>query len=233
VGSGNLIQGNQIGSAPGKSTGGNVLGVLLVSGVHKTTIGGASVGAGGNIISGNWLSGVWVAGSPTSYLTALITHDAIYGNGTMSGQFKLPGLGVDLITGTKKTVMKGHTVGLDVIDPKNPDLGADGLQNYPELSDAHRSGSNISFKGSLHSAPSSKFTIEVYANQACNDSGYGEGQLFLGTETLNTNGWGDRTFSGTFSGPTRDTFLTATASTPGLSSTTGTSEFSKCLKVAG
>jgi hypothetical protein len=85
--------------------------------------------------------------------------------------------------------------------------------------------------GDLHSSPGESFQIHFYLNAACDGSGYGEGQKYLGTTTTSTDGSGDASF--TFNSPftpfTSGEFITATATDLNAN----TSEFSACFTATG
>jgi len=82
--------------------------------------------------------------------------------------------------------------------------------------------------GVLDTAPSAAFTIDLYASDACDPSGYGEGERYLGAAAVTTDGSGHASFSYTTTGavPAGDV-ITATATTADGS----TSEFSACRAV--
>ena len=72
-------------------------------------------------------------------------------------------------------------------DNLDADVGNNQQQNYPVL--VSRSGNTI--YGHLKSAPNQTYTIQFYWNQNCDDSGFGEGQLYLGYRNgLTTDGTG-------------------------------------------
>ncbi|GIW87789.1 MAG: hypothetical protein KatS3mg108_2113 [Isosphaeraceae bacterium] len=78
--------------------------------------------------------------------------------------------------------------------------GANGDQVPPSLSSATTTGTTTTVAGSLTSTPSTTFTIEFYANDPPGDpSGAGQGQRFLGTTTVTTDGSGFASFSANLS----------------------------------
>jgi hypothetical protein len=81
----------------------------------------------------------------------------------------------------------------------------------------------------LNSAPATAFKIDFYANRECDPSGYGQGELYLGTTTLTTDGAGHAAAGVIISKniPKTHGVVTATATDPG----NNTSEFSKCGSV--
>jgi hypothetical protein len=114
-------------------------------------------------------------------------------------------------------------------DSQDPDSGANNRQNYPTLDSAVIDGADITFTGSLNSTPATGFTVEFYANDACDPSGYGEGQRLLKTVSVSTDVNGLAPLSTTFPSATLDTsmFITATATNPNGN----TSGFSQCMPV--
>ncbi|MBV9468319.1 MAG: hypothetical protein JOZ57_03680, partial [Abitibacteriaceae bacterium] len=75
--------------------------------------------------------------------------------------------------------------------------------------------------GTLNSTPNSTFTLDFYRNAAPGASGYGQGQEYIGSTNVQTNGSGNATFSFTFNGTGQ--FFAATATN---TATGDTSEFS-------
>ena len=86
--------------------------------------------------------------------------------------------------------------------------------------------STTRFIGTLNGAPGASFDIDFFnTNARCDDSGYGEGAIYLGSTSVQTDGAGNASFDVTlqvFSYP--GAAMTATAT----SATGDTSEFSAC-----
>jgi hypothetical protein len=171
----------------------------------SNTVGGSAVGAG-NVISGNSRRGVAVVGSRA-------TRNPISNNSIFSNN----GLGIDL-----------DPAGVTDNDPGDPDEGPNNLQNFPILTSAASGGGGTKVQGTLNSTPGTAFTLEVFSNSACDGSGHGEGDRFLGSAMLMTDGGGDANFTESFptAVPTGQ-FVTATATDP----SGNTSEFSECRVV--
>ena len=68
------------------------------------------------------------------------------------------------------------------------------LQAAPHLTSAVIGGSNITIRGSLTSTPNTKFTVECFSSPTADPSGFGEGQTFLGSAQVRTNGSGSASF---------------------------------------
>jgi len=70
-----------------------------------------------------------------------------------------------------------------------------GLQVAPVLSSAASSSSSTSVQGTLTASPNTSYQIQVFANPAADASGFGQGQTYLATKTVTTNGSGVASFS--------------------------------------
>jgi hypothetical protein len=202
----NQVLGNLIGTRPDGTTalGNTGPGVIVVSGLHNV-IGRPSEG---NTIANNTGAGVSVQGGGSFDSTH---HDgnSIRGNSIDSNG----GLGIDLAPD-----------GVNPNDAGDPDTGPNGLQNFPAINSATPSASTV-IAGTLNSKASTTYTIDFYEVSACDSSGNGEGQTWLGSTQATTDGNGNAAWSQTVTRtvPT-DHFVTATATDPDGS----TSEFSAC-----
>jgi uncharacterized repeat protein (TIGR01451 family) len=204
---GNLIKGNIIGlQANGVSALGNDLdGIFIGNSATNTAVGGAASGEG-NLIAFNGGAGVFV-NSGTGHF---IQRNSIFSNF---------GLGIDL-----------GPVGVTANDNLDGDTGANNLQNYPVLTAASTSGGGVNVQGTLNSTASSTFTLHFYSSASGDPSGFGEGQTFLGTTTVNTDGSGNASFNVTLATPvTPGHVVTATATNAANS----TSEFSQTRAITG
>lgn len=103
------------------------------------------------------------------------------------------------------------------------DTGGNNLQNYPVLSSVDLSTGEVS--GSLVAASSTRYRLDFYRNRACDPSNHGEGEEYLGTRILTTDGSGSGDFRGIVGGFVAGNFITATATDPNGNS----SEFSACV----
>jgi CSLREA domain-containing protein len=184
---------------------------------RTSTIGGTQLGEG-NLIAYNGDAGVRIAGEPVT-ASHRVSGNSIHSNG---------GLGIDL----------GN---LDVTanDPGDGDTGANGLQNFPVLSEVVIQAGQTLISGSLNSAADATYRIELFANREADPSGHGEGETFLGSTEATTDGSGNVTFEFNRSGALGERFITATATrlvdhdadpnTPLVAS--DTSEFSAALEM--
>lgn len=222
VGSGNVISGN---SGPGVAiidsesvlVQGNFIGtdelephIAIPNASHGILIEGAGDqahvigGLGGNLIVHNGGAGVAIIGA---------TGNRVQQNSMHSNA----GLGIDL-----------NVDGPTPNDPLDIDSGANDLQNHPVLTFTSALGINFTVGGTLHSTPNTSFEIDFYESPSCDPSGFGEGQLYIGTHPVVTDAAGNAAFLATFaSGTDVGTLITATA-TP-TNAPRNTSEFSQCV----
>ena len=199
---GNDIEGNLIGvGADGVTPLGNTFaGVLMAS--SGNSIGGLSPAAG-NTIAHNGFGVVLDFGGETPILSNEIFANAF--------------LGIDL-----------GDDGVTANDLGDGDSGANGLQNFPDLTSAETDDIETVVQGTLNSLPDQTFTLQFLSNAACDESGFGEGENLLRTSQVTTSVVGDAQFSVTIpSGVPEGHFITATATDPDGN----TSEFSQCLAV--
>jgi hypothetical protein len=185
--SGNLVQGNNIGT---DLTGTALItnrasGILISGGANDNAVGGLSPFAG-NVIGRNaddeypGTDGVLVDGG---------TGNSVRGN-SIFGHFN--GLGIELING-----------------------GNDN-QTSPTLRQVTSNGSDTVIRGVLPSTPDTAFALEFFRNTVCDPSGSGEGEEFLGSALVTTDDNG-RAFFVVDLGvavPVGE-YVTATATSPG------------------
>lgn len=204
----NEIYGNQIGTArdgvtavPNTSDGVQIVGFSL-----GNVVGGIGSGAG-NLIAYNLGDGVMI----DTNVTGTPLHNTIRGN-RLHNNFDL---GIDL-----------EQDGVDINDPGDGDGDANGRQNYPVLS---LPPGSLILTGVLDSQPNTQYTIDVYRNDDCDPSGYGEGLEYLGGGIITTDasGYGEGTADLTGLVTVGDS-ITAVATDPLGSS----SEFSACVTVS-
>jgi hypothetical protein len=174
-----------------------------------TFVGGDGPGQA-NLIAFTDTIGV-IAGFQTAGTT--ISGNSIHDNGA---------LGIDLIAAAGPGVTPN--------DHLDPDTGGNNLQNFPVLDTAVVDGGATAITGKLDSAASRQFTIEFFSSPACDPSGFGEGEMFLGSTVVTTNGNGHAEFAAHVDPVQPGSAITATAT----DQTTGdTSEFSACIDAQG
>lgn len=205
--SGNLVQGNDLGPDLTGTTGpGNPYGNLaLWGGATDNSIGGIGAGAG-NTIAFSGGTGVILYDPGT-------TNNSIRGNAIFSNYY----LGIDL---NNDGVTPNHTGFL---------AGPNDLQNFPVLTNAFGSGTSSIIQGQLNSTANGVFFIDIYRNLAPDYTGYGEGQFYVGTVSVTTDGSGNAAFAltnnaGNYAGQ----YFAATAT----SAAGDTSEFSLAVLAA-
>lgn len=199
----NVIQGNFIGTdiTGALNSMGNLDGVLV------TNVKGTQILD--NIIAGNTSRGVDFQFSGAN--AAAILGNSFFANGS---------LGIDL-----------NGEGVTANDAGDGDTGANSLQNFPVLTSAVTSGGTSTITGTLNSIANTNFQIEFFSNATADPSGNGQGQTFLGSTTVTTDGNGDVSFS--FSPANALAFGLFISSTATNLTTNETSEFSADVCSAG
>lgn len=175
-----------------------------------------------NTIANNGGTGVLVTNeyNPKTGLTYVsagntISHNSIHDNAL---------LGIDLVEQVDAIRHFGPTAN-DYLDV---DHGPNGLMNYPVLVSA-TAGSSTVVKGWIFGPQFTTFRVEFFSSKAPDPSGYGEGERYLGSIVIMTNGWGFAGFSVSGLGPTAvGEWITATATDQFGGNT---SEFSKAVQV--
>ncbi|MDX1428668.1 MAG: DUF4347 domain-containing protein, partial [Rhodothermales bacterium] len=206
----NLVQGNYIGTDVSGTVaiGNNFRGVQIYDLASDNIIGGTEAGAG-NLIAFNLDDGVELAGTAGS-------NNAILGNSIHSNA----DLGINIIGGSQ------NGFGVTANDAGDADTGPNLLQNYPVLTGAVTTGSQVTVNGTINSTANSRFRIELFSSSAPDPSGSGEGETYLGYVDVVTDNNGDGHFSKTFTASVAiGEVITATAT----DSSNNTSEFSVAL----
>ena len=184
----------------------------IVAGGNGTIVGGTGAGEG-NVISNNTLAGVAVmevvVGDISNTVNNSIRGNSISGNG---------GLGIDL----SSTSADGD--GVTPNDCDDSDEGPNRRQNFPELlAPTFNQDGTVTVAGTLRSLPSRSYKIDFYSNTAADPTQHGEGEGYIGTQTVQMSGSGFVAFEFTSTVQVPDTRkITATATDPDGN----TSEFS-------
>ena len=157
-----------------------------------------------------------------------LTNNAAQNTISANSIYANDGLGINLDGGTE------DPFAVTANDPDGPngsgnpdDALPNGLQNFPTLTLATLAGQRATVEGTLSSQPLTTYRVEVFASATCDDSGYGEGERFLKTQQVTTNGNGQAAFMVTLDDVTIGTMLTATAT----DEEGNTSEFSDCFEI--
>jgi hypothetical protein len=204
------IQGNYIGTnATGTAPIPNRLSGILLEDTQGVMIGGPVPGTA-NRIAFNGGAGIFVdSGASTS-----VRGNSIYSNGK---------LGIEL-NGVPHPLGDGITAN----DAGDGDAGPNTLQNFPVLTSASVGAGTTRVAGTINSTANTTFQIDVYANQSCDPSGYGEGETYLGTVSVTTDAGGNANFAAVnLPAVAMGNVITATTTDPNGS----TSEFSMCKVV--
>lgn len=224
-----VVTGNHIGTDP--------------TGTRSLGNGGAAVRilrSPDNVVEGNLLTEN--AGGGVEIVGTEATGNRILGNTIARNGAH----GVRIVDGTGNTILHnvifendglGIDLGGDGVTPNDEgdaDEGANGLQNFPVLTNAEGAGgrlrSAVTITGVLHSAPGRAFAVQLFAGETCEPSLHGEGAVVLGQASVTTDDTGTGSFSETFFRSVSFTsFLTATATDE---DTGDTSEFSRCRSAA-
>ena len=209
---GNIIQGNLIGTdVSGSVNLGNSRYGVSISFASNNMVGGTVSGAG-NTIAFNGAAGILVTEGPPP----VAINNAIRGNSIFSNT----GLGID------HRVAGGDGVTLN--DPGDTDTGANNLQNFPVLTSVLSGTGTTMVRGTLESLPQTTQTIEFFGNTAADSSNYGEGQTFLGSQSVTTDSSGLASFVAVLSAELAAGQLVTATATDSLGNT---SEFSRVMTV--
>lgn len=171
------------------------------------------LGNGGSVYTG-FGAGATIANNLIAYTGG--TPIIIGNSGKVSGNriFANRGLGIDV----------GND-GVSLNDPGDLNSGGrGGKQNFPIINRAYQANGQTMLEGMLDSTTGQAFTLEFFANQACDPSGFGEGERPLGTAAVTTNANGKAVFQVALPATaTVGEYLTAVAT-----GSNNSSEFSPC-----
>jgi hypothetical protein len=252
AGDGNVLQGNFIGTNASGATGlGNTNTGIGVFNSSNNLVGGTVAGAGNVIVSngdrgilfafsstGNAVEGNWIGTNPAGAAGMGNQSNGvefIFGpsNNTVGGTAAGAGNVIANNAGAGVALASGDVVGDAILSNsiygnagKGISLapGANQSQTAPVLNSAVFSAGSTTISGSMSALPSTTYTLQFFANDTPDPSGYGQGQTLLGTIIVTTDSGGNATFSVSFA--TSDTTgksLSATATDP----SDDTSEFSQ------
>lgn len=187
---------------------------------------------GGNIIEGNYIgidpngaargykqNGIYID-SPNNRIGATTAGAGnVIANNLRNGVFIYGG------TAMGNTVLSNsiHSNGQLGISLAN---GGNGNQAAPVLDSVKSSANRTFINGSISSAPNSNFTLQLFSNNACDSSGGGEGQNFISSNSITTDGSGNFRLTLSSVIPIGNV-VTATAT----SAVNSTSPFSQCKTV--
>ena len=200
---GNAVEGNFIGTDVSGTNGlgnGSSSPGIEIDDSSNNSIGGTAAGAR-NVIAFNQGRGITVKSG---------TGNAILGNSIFSNT----DLGIDL-----------DNDGPTLNENCDADTGANNKQNFPTITTITPGATNTTINGTLNAAANTQYRIEVFVNSSCDPSGNGEGQVFVGSTNVTTDG----SCNGTFQLIVPNASLTGTVATATATDPAGnTSEFSSC-----
>lgn len=215
-GEGNVIGGNRLdgitisqNTATGNTVEGNLIGINNDLEIPNERH-GISITAGAannqivndNEIAANLQTGVSVTGGTGNS----IRRNRIYKNGR---------LGIDL-----------NEDAVTFNDAGDLDVGPNGLQNYPVITDVSSDETTFSISGYLDSEPNTTYLLDFYSNSGVYASGHGEGEIYLSSDFVTTDASGHVEFTTGQDWPLESGVgISATATAPDGS----TSEFSENL----
>jgi uncharacterized repeat protein (TIGR01451 family) len=193
------------------------------------------VGADGTTALGNGQIGIQISSSSNTISSApeglgnVIAYNGqagVIGNG---GVVVLSGTGNSILF---NTIFSNAEVGIDLGgDGPTPNdskghTGPNNYQNFPVITSVTSAGGTTTVVGTLNSTPSTNFEVQFFSNDVPGPLSYGEGQTFLGEQTIATDPNGHASFTVTLPTAVSATqFVTATATDPNGN----TSEFSQEL----
>jgi len=251
----NLVLGNYIGTdAGGAADLGNTCSGMFIFNASNNTIGGTAAGAG-NVISGNNCVGVRIGSNASFPATGNQIQGNFIGTNAAGTSPVANAAGIDILDPSTSNNLIGGTAGgaANVIAFNNSTgvsittatgngilsnsivsngnvgirLVANGNNNQaaPVLTSVTTSSNNTTIKGTLASESNKTYTLQFFANDACDSSGSGEGQIFLGGSTTTTDANGNAVFTASVgTGISLSQLVTATATDPA----NNTSPFSIC-----
>ena len=205
----NVVQGNKIGvNAAGTGPLGNGDGIFTFVGGNGSIIGGVGPGEANEI--------AYNSGEGIIFTTNGGSDNSARGNSIHDNA----GLGIDI----------GNHDGPNFNDALDADNGPNHMQNFPVITTVEHLGpqgaGSTRLAGKFHSAPSTTFDLDFYANPACSNfpREFVEGETWLGTSSVTTDASGDAAFDETFPVQTEaGARISATATDPDGN----TSEFSQ------
>ena len=155
--------------------GNNFAGITILDS-SGTVVGGIQPGQG-NVIANSEFAGVLVASNIGAFSSRgnSIRGNSIFSNGGAQGY-----VGIDL-------QINDQGFGVTTNDAGDIDEGPNGAQNFPQLDRVASSGALTVIDGTLESMPETLYAIDFYSNPECDESGYGEGENFLGSTFVQTN----------------------------------------------
>ena len=207
---GTVVLGNHIGVATDGVTpiGNTDDGIRLNTTDAPLVIGGTGLGMG-NVIAANGGNGIAVNGPADG---AAWFANSVFDNGAVGEDV----IGINL----SNDGVTDNDAG-DVDEAGLPN----GYQNFPVLTGADNDGTTTTVTGTLDSTPGAQFRIELFSSAACDPSGHGQAEQFLGATNV-TAGAGPTAFAADVPAAAGERQITATATNLSLNES---SELSACF----
>jgi hypothetical protein len=251
---GNQVRGNFIGTdVTGTRALGNTGGGVSIVAMSNNTIGGTTTGArnvisanggdgisffggSGNSIRGNFIGTQMDGVNPLGNNRDGVSIGSVTGNSTVGGTESGAGNVIafnsrngvivlqDIFSNAilSNSIFSNGSLGIR-LDINGPDSAR--RQIPPVITSAISANGTTTIQGTLRSAPNAAYNLQFFSNNACDPSGAGEGQTFIGSATTTTDGNGSASFNSTLTGGlSPGQVVTATATDP----TGNTSQFSVC-----
>ncbi|MEZ5476638.1 MAG: right-handed parallel beta-helix repeat-containing protein [Thiolinea sp.] len=178
---GAVVQGNRIGVLPDGTPGRNTNNVYILNSAQDIRVGGTGAGEG-NVIAHATLHGLMINSSTTPMTTVSVLGNRIFNNADH---------GIDL---------GGN--GVTANDAGDGDNGPNGLLNYPELQQVLQKGGDVEVRYELD-VPAGNYRIEFFDNPSGVDpTGHGEGEVFVGAQSISHSGSGVQSFTAILPGVT-------------------------------
>ncbi len=190
---GNIVQGNYIGTTPSgtvESGFGNNIGMMIVLDAIDNVVGGTSTGAG-NLIAGNG-SGInefGISGAGLIPLNDSFLGNSVYSNegGNIQGNPVIVG-GINLFDNPTGDFTTYTQFGVNANDVGDPDTNSNHYMNYPVLSTVSSANGEATITYDLDINDSETgatgYRIEFFASDSADSSGNGQGQTYLGSQTV-------------------------------------------------
>lgn len=248
----NVVQGNIIGlNAAGNADRGNAGHGIEVSWDSERNLIGGTTASAANVIAGNNSSGIFLDHADTT----TVQRNWIGTNADLDTGLGNDGHGIHIKAGVSNiiggtadgvgntitrngqagVILENFSFGNRILSNSiylNGGLGIDLLANNnnnqaaPVLTTVMRENADLLISGTLNSAGSTNFRIEFFGSAACDPSGSGEGQTYLGFINVTTNASGLATFNpATMPFVSGQGVITATATRANNDS----SKFSNCI----
>lgn len=184
----NSVIGNYIGTDKDGivAMGNKSCGVLVSNGTFNNRIGGLTKEEG-NIIANSPKYGVWVFGEDAdpaaNKLNTYPYNNIIYSNSI----FNNGRIGIDLSTNPLYDGVTPNDLG-DIDD------GPNARQNFPVLESVSFSTGYVTISGYLDSKPGT-YILQFFASKVPDNTGYGEGETYIGSVDLEITEYGDTPFT--------------------------------------